>query len=71
MKCLDCASWQLKGASLIAHGYGQCLTKTGSNTTAEHSCRRHQAAPEATTAARVKWFAKHAKATRTTTGGAA
>lgn len=70
MKCIDCKNWRMKGAPLIAHGYGQCQVKSGSNTTATHSCQQHQAAPAATVAARVKWFAKPAKATPTTTEAA-
>lgn len=70
MKCIDCKNWLMKGAPLIAHGYGQCEIKSGANTTAEHSCKQHQAAAAATTAAQVKWFAKHVRATRTTTGDA-
>jgi hypothetical protein len=67
MKCIDCKNWRMKGAPLIAYGYGQCQIKSGSNTRAEHSCQQHQAAPAATVSARVKWFAKPAKATRTAT----
>ena len=70
MKCIDCKNWRMKGAPLIAHGYGQCQVKSGSNTTAEHSCQQYQAAPAATVAARLKWFAKPAKATRTATEAA-
>jgi hypothetical protein len=67
MTCIDCKNWRMKGAPLIAHGYGQCLTQSGSNTTADHVCPQHQAAPAATTATRIKWFAKPAKVTSTTT----
>lgn len=56
MTCKTCQNWRLKGAPLLRHGYGQCMDRTGANTTPEHSCGRHKQAPEATVKARAVWL---------------
>lgn len=58
--CTTCRNWRLKGAPLLRHGFGQCLSKVGANTTPEHSCRQHKEAPEATVEARRVWLSKSA-----------
>lgn len=60
MTCLNCTHWQPKKAGALArHGFGGCAHLPAHTATAPgHVCKRHKAAPESVTQARVAWLHK-------------
>ena len=58
--CTSCQHWSLKAAGAMAHhGYGCCAKLARWQYFAPgHTCDRHQAADDKTTAQRVSWLAR-------------